>query len=204
MPDDPATPPDPDRTEDLAAHAADDVHGAFDRLYTRLAPALYAWAELRIPRKVATFLEPQEVLQETWVRALSRFESYDPQTGGFRPWIFRIATLVLHEGYRRVARREGRGEVDLSAGPRMDHVPAHVTTISRRAARDEGVRAFAAEVAHLADEERRLLLWRGLEGLPYGEVAERLGVEQNTAMKRWQRLRESLGQRGHVAELLEV
>lgn len=187
-------------TEDLAARAFS--HGEFDGLYMRLAPSLYAWAAVKIPPSIRSFLEADEILQETWVRAIDRIEAYDPTTRGFRRWIFKIASLVLHEGFRRVARREGIGDAGSSKMGLADRVPSHLTTVSRRVARDEGLRSFVQEVAHLATDDKRLLLWRGLEGLPYDEVAQRLGVKENTAMKRWQRLRGDL-EKVCAADLLE-
>jgi len=58
--------------------------------------------------------------------------------------------------------------------------------------RDERTQALLDLTATLGEEERKLLLHRGLEGLPHGEMAEILGVDREAAMKRWQRLRKRL------------
>jgi DNA-directed RNA polymerase specialized sigma24 family protein len=43
-----------------------------------------------------------------------------------------------------------------------------------------------------------LIVYCGLEGLSVTEVAQRLGLSREAAFKRWQRLRDELGQ-GRVA-----
>jgi len=58
--------PDPElRTEALAGRASGDPAGAFQAIHARMAPALVAWATLRIPPAVRSRLEPEEVAQNS-------------------------------------------------------------------------------------------------------------------------------------------
>jgi RNA polymerase sigma-70 factor (ECF subfamily) len=170
--------------------------GPFGSLYTRIAPALFAWASLRIPRHLRGNLEPEELVQEVWCRALDRIATFDPARS-FRYWIFRIAANTLLENLRRYARGTRSRPTYDGHHPRSptddpEQVPAMITTVSRRASRDEAVQAFVEEVGHYTDEDKKLLLYRGLEGRSHSEVAERLGISVEAAVKRWQRLRERL------------
>ena len=40
----------------------------FEALYTNVTPTLYAWAELRIRPSLRARLEPQDLVQEVWLR----------------------------------------------------------------------------------------------------------------------------------------
>ncbi len=167
-----------------------------------LAPALHAWAAIRIPRTLAGRLDPTEVTQEIWLRALEKQGEFDPTRGSFRAWLFTIAGFVLIESFRRVARVDhehlGQSPSDFS----VRQVPDDITAVSRQAARNEHLQRLIQDAQFLSPDDRRLLLFRGLEGLPYDEIASRLAIDSSTAMKRWQRLRTSLSERIRLGPLL--
>jgi RNA polymerase sigma factor (sigma-70 family) len=75
-----------------------------------------------------------------------------------------------------------------SSGDLLDQLPDHVTSVSRRLARDETFRAFIDKLDGLDDDDRRLVVMRGLEGLDHGEVGDVFGISRDAAEKRWQRL----------------
>lgn len=189
-------------TRDLVRAARDGDEATFAALYERLAPSLYGWAVLRIPDELAGWVEPDDLLQDVWVRALGAFARYDPERGPFRPWLFGVAKHVLLDALRRhrvrvrpsqePARDEG-GEGGSRA--RLSQVPGEGTAISRRIARREDVATFLAEVAALAEPDRDLLVHHGLEGLTLEQTGRRLGIGRDAAHKRWQRLRRRLRER---------
>lgn len=177
---------------------------AFAPLYQHLLPALYGWARLRIPREVTGRLEPDDLLQDVWMRALSAFASYDPQRGPFRPWLFQVAKFTLLDALRRLRVRPSAPQEPLpgeSAG--LSQLPDDVTAVSRALARRDDVAAFLARVSLLSEDERELLVHHGLEGLPLGEAAVRMGIGQAAAQKRWQRLRARLVEEGLPAGMLD-
>ncbi|MEM8714003.1 MAG: hypothetical protein AAGG01_23925, partial [Planctomycetota bacterium] len=47
-------------------------------------------------------------------------------------------------------------------------------------------------VADLPKDERRLVVYRGLEGRGHAEVGELVGLDASAAAKRWERLRDRL------------
>ena len=61
---------------------------------------------------------------------------------------------------------------------------------------------IADDAQTLPAEDRKVLLYRGLEGLPHLEVARRTGSSVQTVQKRWQRLRSWLKDVLPPAELL--
>ncbi len=191
-PDAPARPEEP-RTEELVERARGDPGGAFAELYGKVAPAVYGWAGLHLRGALRARLDPEDVLQEVSCRAFERFATFDPAQGEFRAWIFGIARNVLHKALRQLARPEAPAAADAWA-PGVTALPDTATSITRRVARDESLQEFVDAVGEWSEEDRKLLILRGLEGLPHEEVARRLGLNTETAAKRWQRLRERLRQ----------
>lgn len=173
-------------------------HGeSLEELYARVAPALFAWARLRIPGRFRTRLDAEDLVQEVWIRALTIFDSYDPQRSSFRAWIFRVAKNVMLEVFRKLGRTVGSAESPRAGGPstrlrRLAGEPDPATSISRRVARDEGIQRFLARTQELNEDDRRLLVCCGLEGLPLAEAATRMSLTRDATAKRWQRLRARL------------
>jgi len=188
-------------TVELRARARAGDRGAFQALYDRIAPSLYAWTQLRVQGGPAAGMDPQDLLQEVWMRALRGLESYDPSLS-FRRWIFGITKNVFLQNLRASSRTVARGQLPLRRGASDSlNFPASVTSISSRLAKDDLVQRFLAYVAELPSEERQLVLYCGLEGYTSSQVAERLGILPDTALKRWQSLRARLRESGALKAL---
>jgi RNA polymerase sigma factor (sigma-70 family) len=86
----------------------------------------------------------------------------------------------------------------------LNNLPDSVTAVSKRMVRDESLASFRARIEQLAEEERKLVLHCGLEGLPHKEVAERMGLGVEAVTKRWQRLRARLVDGGLPGQLLAL
>ncbi len=143
-------------------------------------------------------------MQEVWVRALRGIDRFAPKRSSFRAWIFGIASLLLIEVLRSVARKQRRTEPRGAPAITPSKVPDAATAVSRYVARDETLRIFAKSVQYLENTDRNLLLWRGLEGLPHQAVADRLNLSLEACTKRWHRLREELQARSLPEDLLEA
>ncbi len=179
---------------------------AFAVLYERIAPALYTWADIRIRPAMRTWLEPGDLVQEVWCRALRVFPRFDSESGSFRYWVFRIAKNVLLEALRKAGSPAAQGQTPGTTTRMMalGQVPDEVTGISRRLSRQEELARFRDWVKDLERTDRELLLHHGLEGLSHAEVAERLQLGTEAVAKRWQRLRAKLEQQSIPREVLSV
>jgi RNA polymerase sigma factor (sigma-70 family) len=202
----PETPGDDDsgRTGFLARAVQQGDHERFDELYARTAPALYAWAVLRAPASV----DAGDILGEVWLRAVERLRTHDGENYEFRAWIFGIAKNVLLQvlrtrGNDRTRLNSGCGANGLSTNA-LEHIPESVTSISQRLAREDTVRRFLEYAQLLDTDDRDLLVHCGVEGNTCTEAARRLGLGDEVAAKRWQRLRVELRSRAWVRELLLV
>jgi RNA polymerase sigma-70 factor (ECF subfamily) len=177
--------------------------GAFNELYEEVAPALFAWARVRIRAGRGVHLDPADLVQEVWCRAWRGLDDLD-ESIPLRPWLFRIAKNVLLESLR-AHQRDDRGG---GMGPSTRHMvlqnaPDFATTVSRRMMRNENLAAFDEALRGMPNEERDLIVLCGLEGLPLRDVAARLGLGLEAVTKRWQRLRERLATGPGPADLLQ-
>ena len=186
------SPDDPERmdTRELARQAQSGDSARFAELYERIAPSLYTWAELRIRPELRQWVDPGDVVQEVWCRAWRVFGTFDPATGSFRFWVFRIAKNVLLEAFRKLDNPafKARSRDGASKALELLDVPDSATAVSRRVSKDESLKLVAKWVQSLEEEDRMLLIHCGIEGLTQAEVAERLQLPRETVAKRWQRL----------------
>lgn len=201
---------DPDRqdpaTLDLARAARSGGPAEFGRLYERVAPAVFVWISLRMRGRLRARLDPEDLSQEIWMRALKLFPSSEARHDNFRAWVFSVAKFVLLE----VLRQQERSSIDLG-GPDasakirlLEAVVDDVTSSTHRSARNEALSNFIARVDRLEDEERALFVHCGLEGMSCAQAAERIGISSDAATKRWQRLRARLEVEGLPRGLIEL
>ncbi len=183
--------PEPEPTADLVRQIQAGDEDRFTELYSRLSPTLFLWISLKLPRGLQVHVAPEDVLQEIWCRAMAKFASYEPERSPFRSWIFGFAYRVVQEALRAAIRlRRAEAPADSKVFAFTD-VPAVATAITQRVAREDTLRQLLACIREMAldSEDQDLLLLRGMEGLPYEQVAAHLGVTPAAARKRWERLR---------------
>lgn len=195
-PDDP-----PPATDVVAHHAIADHAGARDELFRRIGPAVYAWASIHLRGSLRTRFDPEDLLQEVACRTLASLQSWDPTKGPFRAFVFGIAKNVLRKGLERLARDPTHGAPDSPANFGQE-VQDPATSLTRALARDDAFQRARERIEALSDEDRRLLLHRGLEGLRHDRVAELLATTPDSVMKRWQRLRDRLREEPRLLDLL--
>ena len=105
---------------------------------------------------------------------------------------------VLLEAMRKL-RADPRLRMDGGPSTRLfviENCPDSVTLMSARMRRDERIKIFTGFVEELESPDREILVHCGLEGLKAQEVADRLELNREAVIKRWQRLRETLRSNG--------
>lgn len=198
----PDPPHDPTTTQGMADRARGGDGDAFGALYERLAPAVFAWASLRTRGGARAATPPEDVVQETWWRALASFKTYDARALPFRAWLFGIASHVLLDAFRRKGVRErSHPGAPRPKGPTASTTPDDATAVSDRVARDETLALAIAKLRALPDEDRALLIGVGLEGATAAAYGAEHGLSADATTKRWQRLRARLRDEG-VADAL--
>jgi len=165
------------------------------RLCNDLGPALYAWTCLRLPARLRGRVAVEDVVQEIWLRVVGIYEqSFQSGSGSPRAFVFAVAKLVLLEVERHAYAREQKAATPggTTWQKAIGQLPNEVTSLTQRLSRDERVKRFLAQVELLDEDDRRLLLFCGMEDMSQREAAERLGLSTDAAAKRWQRLAERL------------
>jgi RNA polymerase sigma factor (sigma-70 family) len=167
-----------------------------DELFASVAPALIAWAALRIPPELRATVSAEDVAQEVWLRAIRiHATSFDASRTSPRGWLFAVAKNVLLETMRAANHPRERGiDGRTSRWRALGEVPASITSITSRASRDEAVLDFVARIEQLDEADRMLAVHCGLEDMPIREAAQRLGIGHEAAGKRWQRLRQRMAE----------
>lgn len=177
---------------------------SFESLYADVAPALYAWAELRIRPQLRARLDPQDLVQEVWLRGIKGFARWDASESSFRAWIFKIGKNVMLEALRAL-RTENAAQPGWSPTTKMlalDGVPQSVTSFTQRLAREDAIKEFLAHANELEEQDRMILIHCGLEEETCAEVGTKLGLSEDATIKRWQRLRGKLRERPYAQSLL--
>lgn len=183
-----------DPSEPAAARRAHSSESArFESRFDEVAPALYAWAELRIRPFLRAHLEPQDLVQEVWLRGRKSYARFDEHGSSFRAWSFRIGKNILMEALRAsrsaATSQPGWSSTGMLA---LDGIPQSVTSFTQRLSREDSVRAFLAHAESLHETDRMLLIHCGLEDEACAAAAVKLGLTEDAAIKRWQRLKGKL------------
>ena len=136
-------------------------------------------------RKLRERIEADDLVQETFLRALGSAHTLPPESAGESElWRFlvHLARHVAIDAARalRAAKRCG-GEERLArsdwsrAGPHASQIAARTRGPATRVAEAEGLERLAAAYAQLSPEHRRVIGLRQFEGLSAAEAGARMG-----------------------------
>jgi RNA polymerase sigma-70 factor, ECF subfamily len=165
-------------------------------------------ARFQIGRRLQGKVEPADLVQETFLEAHRHFARFRGRTEGeFVSWLRQILAGTFANLLRRylgTRQRDARLECDLAAElERSSRVldaalVAKGSSPSQRAVRREQAVLLADALERLPPECREVIVLRHLEGLPFAEVARRMGRSLDVAKKLWPRalarLRDLMGE----------
>ncbi len=155
----------------VAAFVAGDA-AAFDELVRRYARRVYGICL----RYFGDPADAEDAAQETFVGLLRRAETYTG-AAAFSTWLYRVATNACNDLARKRARRPRPAGVDVDALADAG-VPDDLL-----ADRELGLELDAA-LRTLDPATRAAVVLHDIGGLPYADVAQRLGVAVGTAKSR--------------------
>jgi len=122
----------------------------------------------------------EELHQQTWMSVLDHIDKFDPRSsgGGFKAWIFRIATNKANDHWRSAGRQKSavRGMRPMTEN--------EVPEASRRLEEREQEAKLKRAIDLLPENQRQIVLLRYYSGLKFIEIAEMLGCPLNTALGR--------------------
>ena len=179
------------QTIPLLSAVADGDVAAFEQLYDRHAPVLYAML-LRI---LSNPEDAQEVLQEAFVKAWNDATRYDPSRGSEMAWLISIARS---RGIDRIRSRKVRWDREKDAARDNSIRSAAVEGMAAIDAvvATEEQRAVRRALAQIPEAQRQALEMAYFDGLSQSEIAEKLATPLGTIKTRMQlgmrKMRETL------------
>lgn len=149
----------------LVARAARNDADAWEHLYRRSYPQLFAYARRRLSSDAAA----DDAVSETMLRALDGIDRFTWQGGGIDAWLYGIVRNVVYETYRR----EGRTR-PMPTTPETTDLD-HVDPVAAMIENDQHAEVRAA-FDRLSPDDRELLELRVVANLSADGVATATGT----------------------------
>jgi len=173
------------KTQELVALAKDGDKSAVNRLYGVYAERVQWMVRLRMSKQLRSKLESMDVVQDTLIHAMSGLDSFTYKNeGDFVRWLSKIAENELRGNVKKLhaEKRDIRKEVRLDSlrpttGGGFVGVagPIGTTTPSVIMSQKEDLAKLEKAIDGLKPEYREAIVLTKIDGLSYGEIAERLG-----------------------------
>jgi RNA polymerase sigma-70 factor, ECF subfamily len=190
-------------TEDLVDRAARGDDCARQALLIRYYERLIRMATVRLDRRLAPRVDPDDVVQEALLEASQDLSDYlRDRPLPFHAWLRqyvgqRISKLHRHHlgAQRRSVRREEAGDWHLPEESTVllaERLLDRQSSPSRRIQREELRQRIQAALARLGERDREVVVLRHLEQLSTAETAEVLGITEAAVKKRHLRALERL------------
>jgi RNA polymerase sigma-70 factor (ECF subfamily) len=121
-----------------------------------------------------------ELLQQTWLSVLDHADKFDPGLagGGFKAWLFRIATNKANDYWRSRGREKSARE-----GLRLV-TPVEAPASDYRLEGNEQQEKLKWAIMQLPENQRQVVMLRYYSELKFVEIAKILGCPLNTALGR--------------------
>ncbi|HEY7087486.1 MAG TPA: sigma-70 family RNA polymerase sigma factor [Tepidisphaeraceae bacterium] len=122
----------------------------------------------------------EELVQATWLSVLEHVDKFDPSStsGGFKAWLFRIATNKANDVWRSRGRERAAQQamrlVTEEEAPRASY----------RIEGSEQQERLLAAIGQLPENQRQVLMLRYYSQMKFVDIAEMLGCPLNTALGR--------------------
>lgn len=167
----------------MVAYQSGDVR-AFEVLLTRHRKPVYNF----ILRYVGLRETAEDLLQETFLRVIKGAETYQRQAK-FTTWLYTIARNLCVDQSRRAKHRRAQSldapmNNSADSGTLLDVVPANEIASDRQAVSKELQIRLHGALARLSEEQREVFLMREFLDMPFKDIADVVGVPENTVKSR--------------------
>lgn len=181
-----------DTDEDLMERFAAGDAGAFEVLLERHERGVYNFIyRLMRDREVAN-----DLLQETFLRVVKNAKKYS-RKAKFTTWLYTIARNQCIDTLRKKKHRN-HASLDQPAGKNPDgrtlleRLPGNSSDGHTRADANEVRQRIEQAISQLSDEQREVFVMREFRQLKFREIAEVVGVSENTIKSRMRYALENL------------
>lgn len=177
-------------TLSLVKRAQNGDQAAFEELIADSRDRLLYLIRTRLGTTLRQKLDPDDLLQETAMRALqsiNRFEWRGHES--FRWWLQGIAENAIRESCRKLAHETG---IEVASD-----VPGGDSSPSKHGRRNERFERLQKAIDQLPEDYRRVILLARIEGLKIHEIAEKMDRSvssvKNLLLRGMRQLRQSFG-----------
>ena len=130
----------------------------------------------------------EDLLQETFMRVIKGADAYKRQAK-FTTWLYTIArNLCVDQTRRRKHRRHASLDAPMSAsedsGTLLDVIPSSEMASDRTSVNKQLHETMQRAIGGLSDEQREVFLMREFLDMPFKQIAEVVGVPENTVKRR--------------------
>ncbi len=166
----------------------DAVAGA---LFENHRARLMRMVNFRLDPRLVGRIDPEDVLQETFIEAGKRLQAYRDDDKLFLVWIRLITqqTMIdLHRKHLGAKMRTAGKEVSApQSGTISGLFVSHITSPSRAMMREEARAKIEGALQEMDEIDREVLVLRHFEDLSNKDVAIVLGIQENAASNRYVR-----------------
>lgn len=166
----------------LLSEAIDGNHAAMQQLLLAQSAEVARFIESRLPRKIRSTVDTDDILQQTFIDAIRSVKRFKPQQDGtFLGWLKLIAERRLQDSVKAAQRAKRGGDFNRVQRPKITQshsiddivnlLSAGSHSPSKSVARHEAVHAVQVAIQRLPDDYRRAVELRLLEGRSLDETA---------------------------------
>ena len=170
--------------EDLMVKYQQGEVRAFEVLLTRHRKPVYNF----VLRYVGDKETAEDLLQETFMRVIKGADAYKRQAK-FTTWLYTIArNLCVDQTRRRKHRKHASLDAPMAAdddsGTLLDVIPSKEMGSDRKSVNKELYARMQGAIGALSEEQREVFLMREFLDMPFKQIAEVVGVPENTVKSR--------------------
>ena len=172
-----------DSEEALVARALEGDATALEQLLLRFYDRLLNYIRLRMPPNLTRRVSPEDILQGAYMKAFKAISKFEPRSGySFFAWLKRIADNEQTDQLRKVKREPVATPTPVGTDSESSYFDAvgqlagDDPTATVLARRRELVAKLQVTIAGMKPEYRDAIQLRYIEGLPFEEVAQKMGI----------------------------
>ena len=165
-----------------------DSRPTMEYLFDRYSVGIYRYISLRVGRNRAL---ADELMQQLWLQACKSGGAVPPDE--FEFWLRRVAKNLISDHWRRKHRRPAQIPIENAAiagelAKRIDSQLLPAEAVQKQELLDQ----VALAVTALPSEEQELVILYYVQGRPFKEIGERLGMSERAVEGRLYRARQKL------------
>jgi RNA polymerase sigma-70 factor (ECF subfamily) len=167
----------------------EDARNAQDALYRNTEAAILNHLRQRIPARLRSRIDAEDVLHEAFLRAMAALDGFRANSeSSFFAWVYTIAKNLISD----VADRRSAMALPLGAGEDGESVsPSHIPARGRRVSTEFSRREWIVTVLRrLKEKEAEVIRLRLLMGMSFEEIAARWNRTPGAVQRFYSRARQ--------------